>query len=81
MEKKEVIVYSTPTCHFCHMAKDYFDENKIEYTIHDVSTDLEARQKMMDRSGQMGVPQIVIGDELIVGFDKPKINELLGLNG
>ncbi len=80
MDKKQVIVYSTPTCHFCHMAKDYFDNNKIEYTDYDVSTDLEARQAMMDKSGQMGVPQIIIGDDLIVGFDKPKIDELLGLS-
>ncbi len=79
MEKKQVIIYSTPTCHFCHMAKDYLNENNIEYTDYDVSTDLEARQEMMDKSGQMGVPQIVIGDELIVGFDKPRIDQLLGL--
>jgi glutaredoxin-like YruB-family protein len=79
MEKKQVTIYSTPTCHFCHMAKDYLNENNIEYTDHDVSTNLEARQEMMDRSGQMGVPQIVIGDELVVGFDKPRIDQLLGL--
>lgn len=78
---KQVIIYSTPTCHFCHMAKDYFNENKIEYTEHDVATDLEARQEMMNRSGQMGVPQILIGDELIIGFDKPRIDTLLGLSG
>ncbi len=79
MEKKEVTIYTTPTCHFCHMAKDYFAEKNVEYTEHDVSTNLEARQEMMSKSGQMGVPQIVIGEELVVGFDRPRIDQLLGL--
>lgn len=76
---KKVIIYSTPTCHFCHMAKDYFTENSIPFTDLNVGTDLEARQQMLERSGQMGVPQILIDDELIIGFDKPKIAQLLGL--
>jgi len=79
--EKQVIIYSTPTCHFCHMAKDYFNQNKIEFTELDVATDLEARQDMMNRSGQMGVPQILIGDDLVIGFDKPRIDILLGLSG
>ena len=74
---KQVTIYSTPTCHFCHAAKDYFTEKGVEYTEKDVSTDLEARQEMLDKSGQMGVPQILIGEELVVGFDKEKIEELL----
>ena len=74
---KEITIYSTPTCHFCHAAKDFFKEKGIEYTEKDVSTDLEARQEMLDKSGQMGVPQILIGEELIVGFDQSKIEELL----
>jgi glutaredoxin-like YruB-family protein len=75
--KKEIVVYSTPTCHFCHAAKDYFNEKGIEFTEKDVSTDLQARQEMIEKSGQMGVPQILIGSELIVGFDKEKIESLL----
>jgi len=63
---KKVIVYSTPTCHFCHMVKDYFNENNISFVDHDVATDLEARQAMLERSGQMGVPQILIDDELVL---------------
>ena len=63
------------------MAKDYFNQNKIEFTELDVATDLEARQDMMNRSGQMGVPQILIGDDLVIGFDKPRIDILLGLSG
>jgi len=61
------------------MAKDFFNENKITYTEHNVATDLEKRKEMMEKSGQMGVPVITIDDNLIVGFDKPTISHLLGL--
>ncbi|MBI3888936.1 glutathione S-transferase N-terminal domain-containing protein [Candidatus Nomurabacteria bacterium] len=76
---QNVTIYSTPTCHFCHMAKDYFKENNIAYTEYDVASDLSKRKEMLEKSGQMGVPVIVIDSELIVGFNKPKIAELLGL--
>ncbi|MFA5840790.1 MAG: Uxx-star family glutaredoxin-like (seleno)protein [Candidatus Paceibacterota bacterium] len=76
---QNVTIYSTPTCHYCHMAKDFFTANSIVYTEYDVASDLEKRKEMMEKSGQMGVPVIVIGDELTVGFDKPKIAQLLGL--
>ena len=76
---KPVTIYSTPTCHFCHMAKDYFTENKVAFTDYDVAHDLEKRQEMIQKSGQMGVPVIMIGDELIVGFDKEKLASSLGL--
>jgi glutaredoxin 3 len=61
------------------MAKAYFKENNIAYTEHDVAGDAEQRQIMMDKSGQMGVPVIQIGDELIIGFNKPVIMDLLGM--
>ena len=76
---QNVTIYSTPTCHFCHMAKDFFTANSIVYTEYNVATDLEKRKEMMEKSGQMGVPVIIIGDELTVGFDKPRIAKLLGL--
>jgi glutaredoxin-like YruB-family protein len=75
---KNVTIYSTPTCHFCHLAKDFFNANKVAYTEYDVASNLEKRKEMMDKSGQMGVPVIVIGDELVVGFDKPAIAKMLG---
>lgn len=78
-QTKDVIIYSTPTCHFCHMAKDFFDEKGIAYTDYNVLTDLEKRQEMVDKSGQMGVPVIVIGDEVMIGFDEARISELLGV--
>lgn len=77
--KPEVTIYSTPSCHFCHMAKEYFKENNIAYTEHDVASDTEQRKIMVEKSGQMGVPVIIIGNDLIVGFNKPVISKLLGL--
>lgn len=76
---KTVTIYSTPTCHFCHMAKDFFNANNVEYTDYNVLTDLEKRQEMVQRSGQMGVPVIFIGDDMVVGFDEGHIRELLGM--
>ena len=76
---KNVTIYSTPTCHFCHMAKDFFTANGVVYTEYNVASDLEKRKEMVEKSGQMGVPVIIIGDELTVGFDQPKITKLLGL--
>ncbi|MFA6514806.1 MAG: glutaredoxin family protein [Candidatus Paceibacterota bacterium] len=75
----KITIYSTPTCHFCHMAKDFFTSKGFPFVDYNVSTDLEKRKEMVDKSGQMGVPVIEIGDKLIVGFDKPKIMALLGI--
>ena len=72
-----ITMYTTPTCGFCHMAKDYFDDNKIEFTQKDVAVDAEAQKEMIAKSQQMGVPVIDIDGEIIVGFDKPKIEKLL----
>lgn len=74
---KTVTIYSTPTCHFCQMTKEYLAERNIPYTEHNVANDLEKRQEMIDKSGQMGVPVILIDEELIVGFDKNRLDELL----
>lgn len=79
MEQKTVIVYSTPTCAFCHMAKEYFTQNNVAFTDHNVATDLEKRQEMLELTGQMGVPVIKIGDDIVIGFDQGHIAELLGL--
>jgi glutaredoxin len=61
------------------MAKDFFKEKNIAYTEYNVAGDVEKRKEMIEKSGQMGVPVIFIGDELIIGFDKPKIVKALGL--
>ena len=75
----KVTIYSTPSCHFCHMAKDFFTEKSVAYEDFDVSTDQAKRQEMIQKSGQLGVPVIIIGNKVIVGFNKPKIVELLGI--
>ena len=76
---KNITIYSTPTCHFCHMAKDYLNENNVAFTDYDVQTNLEKRQEMIQKSGQMGVPVIFVGDEMMVGFDKEKLASLAGI--
>lgn len=76
---KNVTIYSTPTCHFCHMAKEYFKENNVAYTEYDVASDMEKRKEMIEKSGQMGVPVIDIDGEITVGFDKPRIVGLLAI--
>lgn len=78
-ELPNVTIYSTPTCHYCHMAKDYFAKHNIAYTEYNVAEDVEKRKEMMQKSGQMGVPVIVIGEEMIVGFSEPHIRHLLSL--
>ena len=74
---KKVTIYSTPTCHFCSLAKDYFKENNIQFDAFDVASDLEKRREMVEKSGQLGVPVIIIDGEVIVGFDRPHLAELL----
>ena len=74
---KTVTIYSTPVCHFCHAAKDFFAENNIAFTEHDVASDLEKRAEMIDITNQMGVPVIRIGDDVVIGFDEDKLKELL----
>ncbi|QSH39676.1 glutathione S-transferase N-terminal domain-containing protein [Candidatus Kaiserbacteria bacterium] len=79
MSHKQVVIYSTPTCHFCQQAKEFFTANNVEYTEHDVASDQEKAQEMVTRSGQMGVPVIFIGEEMVIGFDEERIRSLLGL--
>ncbi len=75
----KVIVFSTPTCSFCTAAKHYFRQQGIKFRDVDVSRDAAAARDMVRRSGQQGVPVIDIGGKIIVGFDRNKINQLLGL--
>lgn len=78
MEQKQVFIYSTPSCHFCHAAKEYFTANNIAFTDYNVAQDLEKRKEMIEMTAQMGVPVIHIGDDVLVGFDQKKVVELLG---
>lgn len=76
---KKVIIYSTPTCHFCHSAMDFFNDHGIDYTEYDVADDMKKRKEMVDKSGQLGVPVIEIGDEIFVGFNEGVIAQALGI--
>ena len=76
---ENVIVYSTPSCPYCRMAKQYLGEQHIPYEDIDVASSQKAAQEMVSKSGQMGVPVIDIGGKIIIGFDRPKINEALGI--
>ena len=72
-----VKIYSTATCPWCLLAKKYFYSKRIPFENIDVGTDQEKAEEMVKISGQMGVPVIVIGDEIIVGFDQAKVEEIL----
>ena len=76
---KSVVIYSTPTCPFCVRAKQYLKDNKIQFEDIDVSENHEKAQEMIKKSGQMGVPVLEIGEEIIIGFDKDKIKEALDI--
>lgn len=74
-----VTIYSTPTCVYCNMAKNFFKANSVAFTEHNVASDLEKRKEMIDKTGQMGVPVIDTGTEVIVGFDEDRIKASLGI--
>ena len=73
----EVTIYSTPTCPWCHMAKEFLKEKKIAFKDVNVAADRKAAEEMVKKSGQMGVPVIDIDGKIIVGFDKNAIKEAL----
>ncbi len=73
----KVKVYSTPTCPYCHMVKEFLSQRKVEFDDIDVAADHEAAKEMISKSGQMGVPQIEINGKIIVGFDRPAIEKEL----
>ena len=75
----KVKIYTTQTCTYCFMAKDWFKENNIKYEEIDVSQNEEARKKLVEKTGQMAVPVIEVGEETIIGFDKNKLSELLDI--
>lgn len=73
----KVILYSTPTCSYCKMAKDYFKKNRIPFVEYNVAQDMRRAEEMVKKSGQMGVPVIDINGKIIVGFNLPKIEQEL----
>jgi glutaredoxin 3 len=74
---KSIKIYSTPTCTYCQIAKQYFAEKDLAYEEINVAEDNSKLQEMVELSGQMGVPVIKIGEQVVVGFDENKVKELL----
>ena len=82
-EAKKITIYSTQTCSYCIAAKDFLKENNVEYTEIDVGADQEQAKIMIEKSGQMGVPVIVVGEgadeQILIGFDKNRLADSVGI--
>jgi glutaredoxin 3 len=77
----DIKIYTTPTCGYCKMAKKYLSERGIQYIEYDVARDKKAADEMVNLTGQMGVPVIVLDGQVIIGFDRPRLEQLLGKVG
>lgn len=76
---KKVEIYSTPVCKYCSLAKDFFKKNNIAYTEHNVAADQAKKEEMIEKSGQLGVPVIDVGGDIVVGFDEAVLKDLLAI--
>lgn len=74
-----VVIYTTPSCVYCRMAKAFFGEHNIQFTEKNVMTDVEAQEEMIRKSGQLGVPVIDVDGQIVIGFDKPRLSSLLNI--
>tara|TARA_Y100000310_G_C20487500_1_gene717555 strand:- start:299 stop:535 length:237 start_codon:yes stop_codon:yes gene_type:complete len=74
---QNIIIYTTPTCVYCKAAKEFFAEHNVEYEEKDVAQDEQARDAMIEKSGQLGVPVIDVKGNIVIGFDEKKLSELL----
>lgn len=77
---KNVTIYTTPTCHFCKAAKEFFAEKSVPYTNYDVASDAAKRAEMIELTGQLGVPVIVVDGEAMVGFSRDIVASKLGID-
>jgi glutaredoxin 3 len=77
MAEKNVVVYSAPTCPYCAMVKQYLSQKGVAYTEHDLSKDASKAREMVEKTGQMGIPVIIIDKNIVIGFNKARIDELL----
>lgn len=75
----KIIIYTTATCAYCKMAKAFFREHNVAYEEKDVALDERAREELMDKSGQLSVPVIDVDGQMVVGFDKALLRQLLNL--
>ena len=77
MADKKIVIYSTPTCPYCHRTKEYLSQKNISYVEHNVAVDREAAREMIQKSKQMGVPVIIVDDEVLVGFNQARLESML----
>ena len=77
MAEKQVVIYSTPTCPYCKRAKDYLTRKGISYIEHNVAIDRAAAKEMVKKTGQLGVPVILVDDEILIGFNQTQLDKLL----
>ncbi|TAN57761.1 glutaredoxin family protein [Patescibacteria group bacterium] len=75
-----ITIYSTPTCPYCIMAKNFFKKHDVAYNEKDVAADQMAAQEMIKKSGQMGVPVIEVDGEIIIGFDEAMLKKILKIS-
>ena len=74
-----VILYTTNVCPWCHKAKEFFDENGIKYSEKNVQQNKEYQAELLEKSGQLGVPVITVGEEVVIGFNKERLKKMLGV--
>ncbi len=74
---KKVTLYTTPSCQYCEQAKEYMKEHDIDYKYYDVSENTDRRKEMIEKSGQMGVPVIELGEEMMIGFDEKRFEKMV----
>ncbi len=79
MATHNIIIYSTPTCVYCKMAKDFFSKNKVQYKEFNVAEDLKAREEMVGKSHQLGVPVVDIDGQIFVGFNRSELAKALDI--
>jgi len=77
MADKKIVIYSTPTCPYCKRAKDYLSQKGISYVDRNVAQDRDAAKEMIEKSGQMSVPVIIVDNEIVVGFNQALLDKLL----
>jgi glutaredoxin-like YruB-family protein len=77
MADKKVVIYSTPTCPYCKRAKEYLSRKGISYQEYNVAVDKDKAKEMIQKSGQMGVPVIIVDSEVMVGFNQVQLDKLL----
>jgi len=77
----KVKIYTTPSCVYCKMAKDFFKKNNVQYEEHDVAADERAYEEMLQKSHQLGVPVIDVNGEIFIGFDRAGLAKSLKISG